>query len=142
MVYRIVSVSAIHEHESAIGIHYVRSLLNLSPTSLPIPPLLVVTEHQVWTSCVHTANSHWLSILHVIMYMFLCYSFNLSLPLLPLLCLQVCSLCLCLHCLVNRFISTIFLDSIYICFSLSDLLYSVFIHLIRTDSNEFLFMAE
>ena len=51
---------------------------------------------------------------------------------------KVCSLRLCLHCLVNRFISTIFLDStnIHICFSLSDLLYSVFIHLTRTDSND------
>ena len=39
----------------------------------------------------------------------------LSHPLLPPLCLQVCPLCLCLHCCVaNRCISTIFLDSIYI----------------------------
>ena len=121
-----------------------------SPTSLPppspshLPPHPTLDCHRApgWISLCHTANSHWLSILHIIVHVFLCYSFNLSLPLLPLLCLQVCSLCLCLHCLVNRFISTIFLDSIYICFSLSELLYSVFIHLIRTDSNEFLFMAE
>ena len=50
---------------------------------------------------------------------FKCYSLNLShtlLPLLCLLCLEVCSLCLHLSsCPENRFISTIFLDSIYIC---------------------------
>ena len=44
-------------------------------------------------SCLHpTARSHGLSILHVVMYMFRCYSFNLSLPLLPELCPQACSL--------------------------------------------------
>ena len=38
-------------------------------------------------------------------------------PLLPLLFPQVCSLCLCLHCCpANRFISTIFLDSIVFLF--------------------------
>ena len=48
-----------------------------------------------------------------------------------LLCPQVPSLCLCLYsCPAVRFISTIFLDSIYmliydICFSFSDLLHSV-----------------
>ena len=36
-------------------------------------------------------------------------------PLLPLLCPQVCSLCLHLYCCpTNRFISTVFLDSIYV----------------------------
>ena len=48
-------------------------------------------------------------------------------PLLSLLCPQVCPLCLCLYsCPENWFISTIFIDSIYmqyhICFSFSDLL--------------------
>ena len=39
---------------------------------------------------------------------------NLSHSLLPALCLQVCSLCLCLYtCPTNRFNGTIFLDSIY-----------------------------
>ena len=61
----------------------------------------------------HTTNSHWLSILHMVMYMFQCYSLNLSLLLLPTLCSQVSSLCLHLHCcLPNRFIGTFFLDSI------------------------------
>ena len=58
--------------------------------------------------------------------MFQCYSLDSSHHLLPPLCPQVCSLCLRLPCCpAKRFISTIFLDSIYmliydICFSLSD----------------------
>ena len=43
------------------------------------------------------ANSHWLSILHMVMYMFPCCSLNSSHPLLPLLS-KVCLLRLCLHC--------------------------------------------
>ena len=31
---------------------YVSSLLNLPPTSQPIPSLYVVTEHQIWAPCV------------------------------------------------------------------------------------------
>ena len=60
----------------------------------------------------HTENSHWLSILHLVV---LCLSTTLgsSHPLL-LLCPHECPLCLFLHCCpANRFISTIFLDSIY-----------------------------
>ena len=40
----------------------------------------------------HTANSHWLSILYMVMHMFQCYSLNSSLPLLPSFCPQVCFL--------------------------------------------------
>ena len=48
--------------------------------------------------------------------MFQCYFLNLSYPLLPLLCPQVCSLCLSLYsCPANRFTGTIFLDSIWMC---------------------------
>ena len=50
----------------------------------------------------HTANSHWL--FYMVMYMFQWYSPNLLHPLLPPLCLQVCSLYLCIqYCLANRF---------------------------------------
>ena len=50
--------------------------------------------------------------LHMVTYMFQWYSLNLSYP--SPLCLHVCSLCLCLYfCPENRFICTIFLDSIY-----------------------------
>ena len=66
---------------------------------------------------------------------------------------EVSSLCLCLHCCsANRFISTILLDSIYMSFirywffsfwliSLR-IIGSGFIHLIRNDSNVFLFTAD
>ena len=90
----------------------------------------------------------------MVMYLFQCYSLKSSHPLILPLSPKVCSLCLCLLCWpACRIISTIFLDSIYtcliydICLSLSDLLHSViigyrFIHLIRTDSNAFLFIDE
>ena len=64
----------------------------------------------------HTPNSHWLSILHMVMYMFQCYCFKSSHPLLLPLCPKICSLCLCLLCCPARrtVVSTVFLDSIYI----------------------------
>ena len=40
-------VFAIHQHESAIGIH-VPPLPNPSLTSLPTPSQQVVTEHRLW----------------------------------------------------------------------------------------------
>ena len=47
--------------------------------------------------------------------MFSCYALTSTHPFLPLLCPQVCFLCLRIYCCpVNRFIGTIFLDSIYI----------------------------
>ena len=49
----IVLVSAMNQHESAIGIHIVPSLLNLPFTSHPIPPFYTITEHQVWVSCIY-----------------------------------------------------------------------------------------
>ena len=67
---------------------------------------------------------------------------------------QVCSLCLFLHCCPEKkFISAIFIDSIYMCqctiiiFLFLTLppfciIGSMFIHLIRTDSNVFPFMAD
>ena len=45
MVYNIVLVSAIQQHESAISI-YLPSFLKLTPLSYPILALSVVTEHQ------------------------------------------------------------------------------------------------
>ena len=51
---------------------YAPSLLNLPPISHPIPFLQVVTGHWFWAPCSErTANSHWLSILHMVTYMFL-----------------------------------------------------------------------
>ena len=154
MLYNVVLVSAIRQHESAARIH-----TSPSPgTSLPPPS----ASHP--SSCLrpqgsgslhHTENPPWLSISHTIMHMFPCCSLSSSHSLPPPLCPQVCFLCLHLHCYpANGFIST-FLDSIYMyqyiniyiniymCqyFSFSPLciMDCSFIHLIRTDSNVFFY---
>ena len=60
---------------------YVPSLLNPTPISLPIPPLLVVTEHWVELPVSHR-KSHLPSVLHMVMYVFPNYSLNSPQPLL------------------------------------------------------------
>ena len=79
----------------------------LSWTCLPPPtPLCCHTAPDLNSLC-HTANSHWLSVLHIVMYMLQCYSPNLSHLLLPTLCPQVCLLCLYFHCCTAyRFINS------------------------------------
>ena len=82
MLYNTVLVSAKHQHESAIGIHtYVPSLLNL-----PAPPSpshsARLSQSPGLSFLSHTANSHWLSTLHMVIYIFRCYSLHTSYPLL------------------------------------------------------------
>jgi len=124
----------------------------LLPLETPphLPPLPTPSCcHRALASPHHALNSHWLSILHMVIYMFQCYSLKTSHPLLPLLCPEVCSSCLCLLCCpACRIVSTIFLDYIYmlifdICLSLTSLymIGSRFLHLNWTDSNAFLFIG-
>ena len=104
-------VSAIHQHESPIVIYMCP--LPVKPFSLSHPS----RQSQTLASglvCL-TANFYCLSTLHMAMYMFQCYSLKSSYLLSPPLCPKVCSLCLHLCCChVGRFISTIFLDPIYV----------------------------
>ena len=58
-----------NQHESATGIHM--SLLE-PPSHLPPHPTLLGCQGALGlTSLYHAAKSHWLSILHMVMYMFL-----------------------------------------------------------------------
>lgn len=55
-------VSAVHQHESAIGIQAsIPSPLSLPHTSLPVPPLLGCHRAAGLSSLRQTANSRWLS---------------------------------------------------------------------------------
>ena len=124
-----------------------------SPTSLPSHPSgsSQCTSHEHLS---HASNLHWRSVSHLIVYMFQSYSLRSSHPHLLPQSPKVCSVHLCLFfCLAYRVIITNFLNSIYmrICilywclsFWLTSLciMGSSFIHLIRTDSNVFLLMAE
>ena len=76
MPYNSVLVSATHQHQSAIGIH-VSSLLNLPPTSHSMPPSRLLQGLGL-SSLGHTADSHWLPILHMAVYMFPLCSFDHS----------------------------------------------------------------
>ena len=123
-----------------------------TPSHLPPHPTLLGCHIALGLSFLcHSASYHWLSALHMVMRMFQCHFLNSSHPLLPSLCTQVFSLCLHLHCCpANRFISTIFLDSTYMCVNMWYLFFSFwptslciidsrFTYLIRTDFDVFLF---
>ena len=91
------------------------------PSLLSLPPALPSLSHPSrWSqsteliSLCYAAASHQLSILHLVVYICQCYSLSTSQPLLPALCPQVHSQhCHLYSCPTTRFISTIFLDSIY-----------------------------
>ena len=161
IVFNIVLVSAIHqpiwqsihvEHLYSHSYTYVPSLLKLIPIFHPIPPLQVVTVPWVELSVSHR-NSHWLSMLPMVTYIFPCYFlsippssfhtvftsvFSMSVsPLLP--CKQVHQYHL------SRLHEHALIYNIYL--SLSDFnslckIDSRFIYLIRTDSNMSFLKAE
>ena len=129
MLYNIALISAKQHCKSAIVYIcvciyiYIYLLVYISPSSrcppTPCPPSCLSRSSQsarLGSAC-YTAPSFQLSVLHVVVYVCQCYFLHSSHPLLPLLCPQVCSRCLCLHSFpTNRFICIVFhfLDSIHI----------------------------
>ena len=121
-------------HTSSWVSHRFTHVLSLLPPATPSHPSRL-SQNTGLNSLCHTANSHWLSILPVVMYVsdFRNVCFNTTLSTRPTLSFPRCALCLYLYYCptnTNRFIGTIFLDTIFvfiyiICFSLSDLLHSV-----------------
>ena len=112
MLYNIVLVFVMHQHESPTVCTC--PLLLEPPSHLPPHPIPLscqstqlssLCQKQTPTGCVIRYN----------------VSFHAALPvgLLPSLCAQVCSLCLCLRrCPANTFISTVYLE--HICCSLAE----------------------
>ena len=134
-----------------IGHRYTCVPLILNPLP-PHPIPLGCPRALALGALLHASNLHWSSILHMVIYMFQCYSLKSSHPRLFPQNPKVCSLLMCLFCCpACRIVLTVFLNFIcvniqYLCFSfwLTSLciIDSRFIHLIRTDSNAFLFIAE
>ena len=128
-----------------------------SPSWTPIPP---PTPHHPSGSSLCTSPKHpalnidWWFVSYMIIYMFQCHSPKSSHPLPLPQSPKVRPTHLCLFCCLSyRVIITIFLNSICICISILYWCFSFwltslcvisssFIHLIRTDSNVFLLMAE
>ena len=72
-------VSAIHQHGLATSIGSFGSLPPISTASHPSR----LSQSPSLSSLSHTANSHWLSILHMLVYMFSCYCLHATLSILP-----------------------------------------------------------
>jgi len=104
---------AIHQHESATGIH-VFSILN-PPSLLPLRTITLGHPSAPAPSILYQAlNLDWQFISYMILYMFQCHSPKLShphpLPQSP----KDCSIHLCLFCCLSyKVIVTIFLNSTY-----------------------------
>ena len=69
LLYNIVMVFAIHQYESAIGVHV--STHSEPPCHLPPHPISPGYHRALALGALHhTANSHWSSVSHMVMYMF------------------------------------------------------------------------
>ena len=87
-----------------------------TPSHLPPHPIpLGCPRAPALSALLHASNLHWSSILHVVIYMFQCYSLKSFHPRLLPQSPSVCSLYLSLFCcLAYRVIVIIFLNSIYV----------------------------
>ena len=82
----------------------------------PFPPLSPPHPSGLSQSTLlHVLSLHWLSISHMVIYMFQCYSLKSSHPGLLPQSPKVCSLHLCLFCCLTHGVVTVFLNSMYIC---------------------------
>ena len=109
---------------------YILSFLNVPPPHTPSHPSRMLQSSDL-SSLSNTANSHWLRILYVVAYMFPCYSLHSSHPLLPpwtRVHKPVLYVCLCC-CPADRFISTIFLDSIYTHTDIKNIYIYIYMHM-------------
>ena len=99
-------VTAIHQHEPATGIHM--SLPSWTPFPSPTPSYSSkLSQSTGLSSPCHTAESPWLSVLHMVTYVSILYQFAPPSP--SHTVSASVSLCLHLHCCpADRFISTIF----------------------------------
>ena len=113
IIYNIVMGFAIHQHESAIHIRVPPH--PESPSHLPPHPIpLGCPRKPALGALLLASNSHWPSILHVVMHMLRCYSLKSSHPRLLPLSPKVCSLHPCLLCCpACRIVHIIFLNSTY-----------------------------
>ena len=127
------------------------SILKPPPTFLLTLSLWVVPEHLLWVPLLHASHLHWSSVLHTVIYMFQCYSLKSSHPRLLPLSLFFLSVSPLLPSMLDRHycLSKLHIFNInkqYLSFSFWLTSYCKicfnFIHLNRTDSNMFLFIAE
>ena len=106
---------AIHQHESATGVH-VFPILKPPPTSLPNPIPLGHPSAPAPSILYSASNLDWRLVSYMILYMFQCHSPKSSHPLPLPQSPKDCSIHRCLFCcLTYRVIVTIFLNSIYMC---------------------------
>ena len=104
---------AIHQHESAMGIHMF-PMLKPPPTSLPIPSLWGHPSAPAPSILYHASNLDWWFVSYMMLYMFQCHSPKSSHPLPLPQSPKACSIHQSLFCcLAYRVIVTIFLNSIY-----------------------------
>ena len=146
-------ISVIHQHEVTVSVHMCCPSLSLPPPIHSHPPRLLQSPSLSFLS--HRANSHQLSI-------YLCYSICIHSTFFIHLTLSLLTPTLVQKSVLYIYVSTaalqagssvpslyipyIFINIWYLFFSFwltsLCLLGSRFIHLIRTDSNAFLFMVE